>query len=62
VSPPAPSQEKSHVTHETDSETSGPGGTVAVLEAFVESNRDDLADAVLRRLDGMKVSLRGTPT
>lgn len=30
-----------------------------VLEAFVAANRDDLADAVLVRLDGARVTLRG---
>ena len=36
-------------------------GPVAVLEAFVDANRDELADAVLLRLDGINVSLRGIP-
>jgi PII-like signaling protein len=36
-------------------------GPVAVLEAFVGANRDELADAVLLRLDGINVSLRGIP-
>lgn len=36
-------------------------GPAAVLEAFIESNRDELADAVLLRLDGVGVSLRGVP-
>jgi PII-like signaling protein len=30
-----------------------------VLDAFVEANRDDLADAVLLRLEGVAVSLGG---
>ena len=30
-----------------------------VLEAFVAANQDELADAVLLRLDGVRVSLRG---
>ncbi len=34
-------------------------GSVAVLEAFVDANRDDLTEAVLLRLDGVGVSLRG---
>lgn len=36
-------------------------GPAAVLEAFVDANRDELADAVLLRLDGVGVSLRGVP-
>lgn len=36
----------------------GPG---AVLEAFVDANRDELADAVLLRLDGVNVSPREIP-
>jgi PII-like signaling protein len=36
-------------------------GTAAILESFVEANREDLADAVLLRIDGTKVSLRGVP-
>lgn len=32
---------------------------VDVLEAFVAANRDELADAVLLRLDGARVTLRG---
>jgi PII-like signaling protein len=32
----------------------------AVLDAFVEANRDELVDAVLLRLDGVAVSLYGT--
>ncbi|WP_437645381.1 hypothetical protein [Sorangium sp. So ce362] len=34
---------------------------VAALEAFVDANRGELADAVLLRLDGIGVSLRGVP-
>jgi PII-like signaling protein len=34
-------------------------GSVEVLEAFVDANRDALADAVLLRLDGVRVSLGG---
>ena len=30
-----------------------------VLEAFVAANQDELADAVLLRLDGVRVTLRG---
>jgi PII-like signaling protein len=33
-------------------------GPVAVLEAFVETNRKELADAILLRLDDVAVSLR----
>lgn len=33
---------------------------VDVLEDFVTANRDELADAVLLRLDGARVTLRGT--
>lgn len=33
---------------------------VDLLEAFVTANRDELADAVLLRLDGVRVTLRGT--
>jgi PII-like signaling protein len=33
---------------------------VDALEAFVTANRDELADAVLLRLDGVRVTLRGT--
>ena len=36
----------------------GPG---PVLEAFVEANREELADAVMLRFDGINVSLRGGP-
>lgn len=34
---------------------------VTVLDAFVADNRDELADAVLLRLDGVRVTLSGTP-
>jgi PII-like signaling protein len=36
-------------------------GTVAILESFVESNHEDLTDAVLLRTDWTKVSLGGVP-
>jgi len=32
-----------------------------LLDTFVEDNRDDLANAVLLRLDGVRVSLHGVP-
>lgn len=35
--------------------------SVEVLEAFVAANAEELADAVLLRLDGVRVSLRGVP-
>ncbi|MFT3837889.1 MAG: DUF190 domain-containing protein [Myxococcaceae bacterium] len=34
-------------------------GSPAVLDSFVEANREDLANAVLLRLEGVNVSLRG---
>jgi PII-like signaling protein len=37
-------------------------GSPEVLEAFVEANASDLADAVLLRLEGVAVSLDGTTT
>jgi hypothetical protein len=36
-------------------------GVSYVRESLVESNREDLTDAVLLRIDGTKVSLRGVP-
>jgi PII-like signaling protein len=35
-------------------------GVRSLLEAFVEANRDELADAVLLRLDGVSMTLPGT--
>jgi len=36
-------------------------GSRSTLDAFVEQNREDLANAVLLRLNGVAVSLRGVP-
>lgn len=36
-------------------------GPVGVLEAFVDAKCDELADAVLLRIDGINVSRRGIP-